>query len=37
MMVFYFWLAVTILCTLALLIAVVRHRQTRPRASAPAL
>jgi hypothetical protein len=37
MMVFYFWLAVTILCALALLIAVVRHMQTRPRASAPAL
>jgi hypothetical protein len=29
--VFYFWFAVTILCVLALLIAVVRHLQTRPR------
>ena len=32
--VFYFWFAVTILCVLALLIAVLRHFQTRPRASA---
>jgi hypothetical protein len=29
--VFYFWFAVTILCVLALLIAVVRHFQTRSR------
>jgi hypothetical protein len=29
--VFYFWFAVTILCALALLMAVVRHLQTRPR------
>jgi hypothetical protein len=36
MMVFYFWFAVTILCVLALLIAVFRHFQTRPRASAAA-
>jgi hypothetical protein len=36
MMVFYFWLAVTLLCALALAIAVLRHLQTRPRASAPA-
>jgi hypothetical protein len=36
MMVFYFWFAVTILCALALLIAVFRHFQTRPRASAAA-
>jgi hypothetical protein len=36
MMVFYFWFAVTVLCALALLIAVFRHFQTRPRASAPA-
>jgi len=36
MMVFYFWFAVTILCVLAFAIAVVRHFQTRPRASAPA-
>jgi hypothetical protein len=35
--VFYFWFAVTILCALALLIAVFRHFQTRPRTSAPAL
>jgi hypothetical protein len=34
--VFYFWFAVTILCALALLIALFRHFQTRPRASAPA-
>jgi hypothetical protein len=34
--VFYFWFGVTILCALALLIAVFRHFQTRPRASAPA-
>jgi hypothetical protein len=34
--VFYFWFAVTILCALAILIAVVRHFQTRPRASVPA-
>jgi hypothetical protein len=33
MMVFYFWFAVTILCALALLIAVFRHFQTRPRAT----
>jgi hypothetical protein len=32
--VFNFWFAVTILCVLALLIAVFRHFQTRPRASA---
>lgn len=32
--VFYFWLAVTILCALALLIAVFRHFKTRPRAAA---
>jgi hypothetical protein len=36
MMVFYFWLAVTIVCALALLIAVFRHFQTRPRTSVPA-
>jgi hypothetical protein len=36
MMVFYFWFAVTILCALALAIAVLRHFQTRPRASAAA-
>jgi hypothetical protein len=30
--VFYFWSAVTVLCFLAVLIAVVRHFQTRPRA-----
>jgi hypothetical protein len=36
MMVFYFWSAVTILCVLAFAIAVVRHFQTRPRASVPA-
>jgi hypothetical protein len=36
MMVFYFWFAVTILCALALLIAVFRHFQTRPRAHAAA-
>ncbi|HXJ04780.1 MAG TPA: hypothetical protein VNH65_06765 [Candidatus Acidoferrum sp.] len=29
--VFYFWFSVTILCALALLIALVRHVQTRPR------
>jgi hypothetical protein len=29
--VFYFWFAVTILCVLALLMAVFRHFQTRPR------
>ncbi len=34
--VFYFWFAVTILCVLALLIAVFRHFQTRPRTSAAA-
>jgi len=34
--VFFFWFAVTILCALALLIAVVRHFQTRPRANAAA-
>jgi hypothetical protein len=32
--VFYFWFAVTILCALALLIAIFRHFQTRPRPSA---
>jgi hypothetical protein len=32
--VFYFWFAVTIVCALALAIAVFRHLQTRPRASA---
>jgi hypothetical protein len=31
--VFYFWFAVTILCALALLVAVFRHYQTRPRTS----
>ncbi|HKN76758.1 MAG TPA: hypothetical protein VJW94_16385 [Candidatus Acidoferrum sp.] len=36
MAVFYFWLAITIVCALALLIAVFRHFQTRPRASVPA-
>jgi hypothetical protein len=36
MMVFYFWFAVTLLCVRAFAIAVVRHFQTRPRASAPA-
>jgi hypothetical protein len=36
LMVFYFWFAVTILCALALVIALFRHFQTRPRASAPA-
>ena len=36
MMVFYFWFGVSILCALALLIAVFRHFQTRPRASATA-
>jgi hypothetical protein len=36
MMVFYFWLAVTIVCALALLIAVFRHYQTRPHTHAPA-
>ncbi len=34
--VFYFWFAITILCALALLIAVFRHYQTRPRTTAPA-
>jgi hypothetical protein len=34
--VFYFWFAVTILCVLALLIAVFRHMQTRQRTTAPA-
>jgi tetratricopeptide (TPR) repeat protein len=34
--VFFFWFAVTVLCALALLIAVFRHFQTRPRASAAA-
>jgi len=34
--VFYFWFGVSILCALALLIAVFRHFQTRPRASATA-
>jgi hypothetical protein len=32
--VFYFWFALTILCAVALLIAVLRHFQTRPRTSA---
>jgi len=32
--VFYFWSAVTVLCVLVVLIAVVRHFQTRPRATA---
>ncbi len=32
--VFYFWMAVTILCALALLIAVFRHFKTRPRPAA---
>jgi hypothetical protein len=31
--VFHFWFAVTVLCALALLVAVVRHVQTRPRAT----
>jgi hypothetical protein len=31
--VFYFWFAVAILCILALLLAVLRHFQTRPRAT----
>jgi hypothetical protein len=35
-MVFYFWFGVTILCVLALAIAVLRHFQTRTRAHAPA-
>jgi hypothetical protein len=34
--VFYFWFAVAILCVLALLLAILRHFQTRPRASIPA-
>jgi hypothetical protein len=34
--VFYFWFAVSILCALALAIAIFRHYQTRPRASVPA-
>jgi hypothetical protein len=34
--VFYFWFAVLILCALSALIAVFRHFQTRPRASAAA-
>jgi hypothetical protein len=34
--VFNFWFGVTVLCALALLIAVFRHFQTRPRASATA-
>jgi hypothetical protein len=34
--VFYFWFAVTLLCALAFAIAVLRHFQTRPRASAAA-
>jgi hypothetical protein len=34
--VFYFWFAVSILCALALAIAIFRHLQTRPRASVPA-
>jgi hypothetical protein len=32
--VFYFWFGVTLLCVLALLIAILRHFQTRPRAAA---
>ncbi len=36
MTVFYFWFAVTILCALALAIAIFRHFQTRPGASAAA-
>jgi hypothetical protein len=36
MTVFYFWFAITILCALALLIAVFRHFQTRQRAHLPA-
>jgi hypothetical protein len=36
MTVFYFWFAVTILCVLALAIAIFRHFQTRPRASVSA-
>jgi hypothetical protein len=32
--VFHFWSTVTVLCALALLVAVVRHYQTRPRATA---
>lgn len=31
--VFYFWFAVTILCAVGVLIAVLRHMQTRPRAT----
>lgn len=34
MMVFYFWLAITILCAITLAIAVLRHFQTRLQASA---
>jgi hypothetical protein len=34
--VFFFWLAVTILCAVVLLIAVLRHFQTRPRTTAVA-
>jgi hypothetical protein len=34
--VFYFWLAVSLVCACALLLAVLRHFQTRPRASASA-
>jgi hypothetical protein len=34
--VFYFWFAVAILCVLALLLAILRHFQTRPRARIPA-
>jgi hypothetical protein len=34
--VFYFWFTVAVLCSLALLIAVFLHFQTRPRASSPA-
>jgi hypothetical protein len=33
---FHFWCGVTILCALAVLIAVFRHFKTRPRATAPA-
>jgi hypothetical protein len=35
-LVFYFWFGVTVLCGLALLVAVARHYQTRPRTSAAA-
>jgi hypothetical protein len=36
MMVFYFWFAVTVLCALAILLAVFRHYQTRLRVGAAA-